>query len=332
MKHNRNKISALLLLLCMSIALLCSGCSIGNRQVYFASKSGRHTVFKIGEMACSREEAKVYLANYKNLYGKIYDTDLWSGDYDTKTMEESIKDAVLSHLTKVYSLNMYAKTKEITLTEEEYSKVSDAAEVYYKSLNRAERKYTGASKKDIEKMYEHYALAEKVYQQLMSGVDENVSEDEARIMEANVIYVTDASLAKDIATQLKNGASFDRLASTYSEADTIHVTFGRNTYDTAVEDVVFQLDNDEISDMIEAKDGYYFFECVNKYNEELSEQNKATIVSQRQENAMEDVTSAIETEYYSDFNQKLWDKITIDQNEKITTNSFFTTLDGKIVF
>ena len=47
---------------------------------------------------------------------------------------------------------------------------------------------------------------------------------------------------------------------------------------------------------------------------------------------MEDVTSAIETEYYSDFNQKLWDKITIDQNEKITTNSFFTTLDGKIVF
>ncbi len=57
-------------------------------------------------------------------------------------------------------------------------------------------------------MYEHYALAEKVYKQLMSGVDENVSEDEARIMEANVIYVTDETLAKDIATQLKNGASF----------------------------------------------------------------------------------------------------------------------------
>ena len=71
---------------------------------------------------------------------------------------------------------------------------------------------------------------------------------------------------------------------------------------------------------------------MNKYNEELSEQNKATIVSQRQEKAMEDVTAAIETEYYSDFNQKLWDKITIDQNEKITTNSLFTTLDGKIVF
>lgn len=27
-------------------------------------------------------------------------------------------------------------------------------------------------------------------------------------MEANVIYVTDETLAKDIATQLKNGASF----------------------------------------------------------------------------------------------------------------------------
>ena len=172
-------------------------------------------------MACSREEAKVYLANYKNLYGKIYDTDLWSEDYDTKTMEESIKDAVISHLTKVYSLDMYAQTKEIELSEEEKDKVTQAAETYYKSLNRTERKYTGASKKDITKMYEHYALAEKVYKQLMSGVDENVSEDEARIMEANVIYVTDETLAKDIATQLKNGASFDRLASSYSQAESM---------------------------------------------------------------------------------------------------------------
>lgn len=332
MRQYKKRIPALLLVLILGIGLLFTGCSIGDRQVYFASKSGGHTVFKIGRMACSREEAKVYLANYKNLYGKIYDTDLWSEDYDTKTMEESIKDAVISHLTKVYSLDMYAQTKEIELSEEEKDKVTQAAETYYKSLNRTERKYTGASKKDITKMYEHYALAEKVYKQLMSGVDENVSEDEARIMEANVIYVTDETLAKDIATQLKNGASFDRLASSYSQADSIHVTFGRNTYETAVEDVVFQLDDGDISDMIQGKDGYYFFECVSKYNEELSEQNKVAIVSQRQEQAMEDVISAIETDYYSDFNRKLWDKIPIDKNDKITTDSFFTTLDDKITF
>ena len=151
MRQYKKRIPALSLVLILGIGLLFTGCSIGDRQVYFASKSGGHTVFKIGRMACSREEAKVYLANYKNLYGKIYDTDLWSEDYDTKTMEESIKDAVISHLTKVYSLDMYAQTKEIELSEEEKDKVTQAAETYYKSLNRTERKYTGASKKDITK-------------------------------------------------------------------------------------------------------------------------------------------------------------------------------------
>lgn len=91
MRQYKKRIPALLLVLILGIGLLFTGCSIGDRQVYFASKSGGHTVFKIGRMACSREEAKVYLANYKNLYGKIYDTDLWSEDYDTKIMEESIK-------------------------------------------------------------------------------------------------------------------------------------------------------------------------------------------------------------------------------------------------
>lgn len=332
MKQNRKRMPASFVVVLLLVCLMCTGCHIGERQVYFASKSGSHTVFKIGQLACPREEARVYLANYKNLYGRVYDTNLWTESYDTETMEDSIKDAVMSHLTKVYALNVYAMDQDISLTEAEQDAVDKAAEAYYDSLNRAERKYTGVSKKDILEMYSRYALAEKVYIQLLSNVDENVSEDEARIMDANILFVTDGTLAQNISTQLKNGASFDRLASTYNEAETIKVTFGRNTYDKAVEDVVFQLEDGEVSELIQTEDGYYFFECVDKYNEELSEQNKSTIVSQRQQQAMENVISTIETEYYSDFNSKLWDKMTIDPDEDIKTNSFFSTLEEYVSF
>ena len=34
-------------------------------------------------------------------------------------------------------------------------------------MNSAEKSFTGAKKGDIEKIYEHYALASKVYQELM---------------------------------------------------------------------------------------------------------------------------------------------------------------------
>lgn len=308
--------------------VLCTGCTIDGKEVYFASKCGWHTVFKIGELSCPQEEAKVYLANYKNLYGNVYGTDLWNGEYNTEDMESSIKDAAIAHLIHVYALDVYAQDQDISLTEAEEAAAKTAAETYFASLSRQEKSYTGATQKDIENMYLHYALAEKVYKDLMGSVDENVSEDEARVMDAYVLFVTDEELAKEIETQLHNGATFERLASTYNEGESIHTSFGRGTYDEAVESVVFQLEDEQCSDRIAADGGYYFFQCLDKYDEELSEQNKIKIVQQRQEQALTDVIAQQEQKYYSDFNQTLWDKITIAGNDKITTNSFFTVFDG----
>jgi foldase protein PrsA len=274
----------------------------------------------------------MYLANYKNIYGKVYDTDLWNGEYDTDTIEASIKSAALEHLTKVYSLNLFAQNNEITLTEQEMEKVEDAAKEYYDSLNRAEKKYTGASKKEVKEMYTRYALAEKVYKQLMGQVDETVSEDEARVMQALVLYVSDEDTANEIQTSINNGATFERLASTYNELDTTKVTFGRGTYETSVEDVVFHLDNDEVSDKIPTSDGYYFFKCINKYDEELSEANKANIVKERREAAINAVVSELDKEYYADLNQKLIDKLHVSDDQEVQTDSFFSVLDSHIKF
>lgn len=331
MKRQKNKWISILSLV-LGFSLFLTGCSIGSRQVYFASKTGSRDVFKIGDLSCRQEEAKVYLANYKNLYGKVYGTDLWTEEYDTEGMEASVKDAVLSHLTKVYALNVYAQEKEISLTETEMEATENAAKTYYDAMNRQERKYTKASEKEIREMYRRYALAEKVYVQLMENVDDNVSEDEARVMDAYMLYVTDEKLAKKINTKLKNGATFERLASTYNESESTRVTFGRNTYDKAIEDVVFRLENEEVSQMIETKDGYYFFLCVNKYNEKLSEENKENIVQQRQKQAMDDVITQVEKANYSHLNQKRWDKIQPPTSAEVTTNTFFTTLDSYISY
>ncbi|MCR5145411.1 MAG: peptidyl-prolyl cis-trans isomerase [Lachnospiraceae bacterium] len=324
---------SLLLILTLVVSITCfSGCTIGNREVYFASKSGWHTVFKIGDMSCHRDEFRMYLANYKNIYGNVYGTDLWNGDYDTDTMETSVKNAAIEHLSKVYALNLYAKDNDIVLTEPELEKVNDAALEYYDSLSRAERKYTGASKKEVIEMYERYALACKVYQKLMAQVDVTVSEDEARVMHAFILFTTDKDKAKNIQTNIDNGATFERLATTYNELDTTRITFGRGIYDKEIEDVVFRLDDGEVSDMITTDDGYYFFQCINKYDEEMSETNKASIVKERREMAINNVVSELDKKYYADLNKKLIDKISMPTDENIKTNSFFKVLDSHIKF
>ena len=57
--------------------------------------------------------------------------------------------------------------------------------------------------KDIVTAYEHYALAEKLYKTLTEGVDEEVSDDEARVIHVQQIFVTDEESARTVQDLLK---------------------------------------------------------------------------------------------------------------------------------
>lgn len=61
------------------------------------------------------------------------------------------------------------------------------------SLTEDEIAYMGVSESDIKEYYEHYALAQKVYHSLTKAVNEEVSDDEARVMEIMQIFVSDES-------------------------------------------------------------------------------------------------------------------------------------------
>ena len=319
--NKRNYIAAMLV-----AASLLSGCTVAGKQVFF-SFTGPFTVFSIGPLSCGRTEAKVYLANYKNLYGKVGDTDLWSDDFDTEEVEEGVKTAAINHLTKVYSLDLYAKEHDIALDEDEKNQVAAAAKEYVDSLSEGDRDATGANLGSVRKMYEHYALAEKVYSKLMDSVDEEVSEDEARIMDAYILYVTDKKTFRKLEKQIKNGATFERLLSTYSEDDKGVVSFGRGTYPEEVEEVAFALEDDEISDGIKTDDGYYFVQCIDKYNEELSEENKKKIIAGRKADLIETIVSDQYDKYNSQINTKLWERMHIETGDAVQTDSFFTTIE-----
>lgn len=327
MKGKKSVLTAAGLLICM---VLLGGCSIGGTKFYFSSGCGNGQVFKIGSMSCSQKEAKTYLMNYKNLYGIVYGTDLWNGEFDTDAMEESIKDAVMERLTRIYVLNLYAEEQHISLEDREKEAAKTAAKEYYASLTEKERSYCGASEKDLQGMYERYVLARRVYSQLMGSVDAEVSEDEARVMDANIIYVTDPVKASEAEQSLNAGTAFKTVAQNYNELNQTAVSFGRGTYPGEVETVAFSLDNGQISKKITAEDGTYFIQCVNKYNEVLSEENKGRIVETRQQQALKNIVTSLEESVYSELNERLWKKISLDQGEQWKTDTFFAVIEQKL--
>ncbi len=322
---------AIFLSLCAAVSVIFSGCAVGDTTVRFGSGPGVFNVFSIGNMACSRAEALVYLANAKNLYGIVGDVSLWSDDYPTASLEEGVKNNVLGHLTRVYTLDIYAQKKEIELADIELSRVSDAADEYFESLSETEKEYFGVTRDDINEMYVHYATAMKVYADLMNQVDEEVSEDEARIMDAYVLFTSDENDAKKVKKELKDGKDFMSLLTTYGQGDTGLLSFGRGTYDESVEEKMFSLDDEEVSGEIRGADGYYFVMCMDKYDDELSEANKASIVTRRKEEVIENIIKAQYNEFDSQFDKEFWDQLEI-RDEGIETDSFFSVLESHLKF
>lgn len=328
MKNRWKKFVALAVL----TSSILTGCSFGNMEfVLDLNNVGRNDVFSINGEECTKEEAKLYLCNFQNIYGYEYGVNLWTHDFgDTApegALEDYVKEVALSELAAIMCMNQLADEQGIELTSEEKSLVSDAADEYYESLSKEEISYMGIDRIELREYYEKYALAQKLYNILTEGVNQEVSDDEARVMLVHQIYVTSEDDANVVQTKLNNGSDFDTLASNYNEASAIEINLSRGVYAEAVDDVVFTLDNGERSDMIATEDGYYFFKCINKYDPELSEANKANIIIKRREEQFDNVFRAFIDSSDFELNERVWNDIKVDTSGDIKTKSFFSTYD-----
>ena len=323
MKKNRLRVAVCVL--CMS--LLLGGCRIGNREIVVSGTLTDKQVFKINKTACGLKEARVYLTNYQNIYGTAYGIDLWKHDFGENSLEKYVKDITLEKLAYVVTMDLLAESQGVALTEEEMAQAGEAAKEYYASLSQEEIGYLGVTESDILEYYSHYALARKLYQSLTSSVNEEVSDDEARVIEMMQIFVRDGTKASEVAAKLENGDDFASVANNYNQLSAIQVTVSRDELPEEVEQVAFQLDDGETSGKIETDGGYYFVKCLNKYNEELTEANKSNIVEKREKEAFDDVYSTYVTGLSSDLNQELWENLELDTSGTISTDSFFEVFE-----
>ncbi|MBQ5430363.1 MAG: peptidyl-prolyl cis-trans isomerase [Lachnospiraceae bacterium] len=314
-----------------------SGCKIAGREVFFSTGSGVGNVFRIGNLRCSEKEARVYLANYHNLYRSVGEVDLWSANLNTDHLTRNLKQAVLDHLSMVYAMDEYAKEENISLSDSEEQKIADAAEAYYDSLTVDDRAYLRTSEGDIRRIYEHYALAQKVYARLMTQVDEEVSEDEARIMDAYVIDLsqgsqTDAAAADAALKVASTPEQAAAVAQKYSQNEKEMVSFGRGTYPTQVEEAAFALDDGESSGQVVTDQGIYLIYCVDKYDKKLSEENKINVIAARKKALISEIITKQTKDKFSYLNQSAWDSLDADPGNSVKTNSFFTIFNENIAF
>lgn len=315
-----------------------------STRVVFTTGFGKNEVFRIGDESCTRAEMMVYLTTVQNQYEQVYGDEIWETELDGVTLEENVKDTVLARIAQVKTMYLLALEKEIALDETEEALVQQAAQQYYDSLNETELGALEVTTELLQQMYREYALADKVYDTIISDVNPEISDDEARTITVQYImlknYTNDGSGKRvdytdsvleatyEKACEVRELAAagetdFAELASKYSEDTTITVSFGKGEREEAFETAAFNLETDEISEVVEGADGYYIIKCISTFDREETDANKVKLLEQRKNEAFGQEYDAFVEGLVRNLNDDLWEEMTLLHDENVTTSNFF---------
>ncbi len=325
---NRRHFRYFVVLLCFM--LLLSACTYSGKEVYISDDLTDERLFTIGDETCSMKEARVYLLNTKNIYGQLQGQNLLGEGFDATFMADSIKDATIGHLTRVYCMLQVGSKEEMTLSDQDKALAAQCANEYIRGLSVQESSYLDVTENELGHMYENYILAKRVYENAMSEVNTNVTEDECRIMDATVLYTTSDADAAAALSELNGGEAYDAVCDKYSQLRQTHISFGKGEYAPLIESQVFALDNGAWCGPISAGGGYYFFRCDNKFNPEKSEENKMVIITERRKDIFENMLKKVEEDNYSKFNSEYWNNLSLDELNGLNSDSFFEILNSKM--
>lgn len=312
-----------LVLLCM-VGLL-SGCTInGTRIVFKEPKVNKpEYIFQVNEATCSAAMTRLFMANYRNLYGKIEGINLWKNEEEAGLLEEYVKEITLSELSRMFCMNQLATKKQLSLNEKELSLVQKAAKEYYNSLSKQDVETLGVTEESVKEAYCLYAVARHLYSLMTAGIDEEVSDDEARVIHVMQIVIKEEETALLVQEKLLNGEDFSAVASTYNQAEEIERTVAREEFPQEVENIAFNLDNGAISEMIPTEENFYFVKCINKLDEDLTDKNKENIRDKRRREMFEQEYQMFVENSTFILNEENWNNVRVTDLESVTTDSFF---------
>ena len=330
----------------MMVSCALTGCGEKNaekRKVVLTTGFERNEVFRLDRTSCTLPEIMIYLTNTQNQYESVFGNEIWEKDLKGANLESSIKENVLARIAQIKAMNLLAQKHAITLDEKELNLSLKAAEQYYNSLNDIEIKKMGVTEEMIVSLYQEYALANKVYRDIIKDINPEISDDEARTITVEQILFKTYTLngkgektalsksekdkiyqkAQKVDALAKAGQDFSKLIEEYSDDKVGTYSYGKGEMEAAFEKVTFELGKDEVSDVIESEYGYHIVKCISTFDRGETDANKVKIVEQRKKEVFNEEYNEFLATLTRNLNTKLWNNITFIQDENVTTKDFF---------
>ncbi|MCI8465333.1 MAG: hypothetical protein HFI63_05700 [Lachnospiraceae bacterium] len=318
----------------LALTVVFAGC--GKKKETPTSRGFKESeLFYVEDLSCTRPEAMMFLLSQKSRYEAGYGGAIWDVKVGEQTFEEYMKENLKDFLVKMKCMTLMAAQYEVELGDEDEKRVSQAAAAYLTSLPEETKKETGIDKKTAEKVFREYYTASLLVEKLTADVSMEISEDEARVITVQQIFLSTAGLdaqkkeerraeAQNLLARAQAGDDFMVLAKDNNESEIFERELSRGETDPVFEAAAFGLGGEEVSPVVETADGFYLIRCVNHYDEEKTAQNKEALGRQHREERFYEYYDAFVSQVTAACNESAWEEIGYRGSYKQTETDFYT--------
>lgn len=285
---------------------------------------------------------------------------IWSQDAgDGETHGDTTKENVLDELENMLVQKQHAADYDVTISEDEQSKIEEAAKAFMDANTEETIQSLAVSQSDVESLLELYTYQSKMYDPMVADVDTNVDDSEAA--QSKITYcridisdtqnddgtttpLTDEEKqakkdqAQAILDQLQASpdpasADMDAIAKGVNEdLSAVDNTFGDD--DTLLDDKLKEAaktlqDGQVYGEVVEGENAYFVVRMDSVLDREATDQEKETIVNERQQDAYSDLLDQWKDEAGITVNDKEWEKVTLTDTEQFTIKQPETEESGE---
>ena len=331
---------ALMVVMIMTAAMA-AGCTGSPKK----TSDGDKTLFSYDGTDVSLKEAWIYckmIANqYQQSYSMYFGENFWTmsmyQDKDGKpmTIEEYVKQQAVSQIKQIIVLDKKAADYKLSLSKKEKKECEKYAKAFAEDETAsAVLKECGATKEDIQKIYEDNLLAGKVRDKMIESTDTNVSDDEARETRIyRIVYGTTTTDDKgetkpmddkgkaemkakaDAAwKEISGGKSIEDVAKEqeYTETDETFAAGESEEGEAFEKQLAGMKDGDMVQGVQECENGYVIAKLVAYTDKEATESNRQSIIQERQEK---------DWDYKTSVDQELWAQLVLHSEESTQAGS-----------
>lgn len=275
--------------------------------------------------------ARYTQAQYETYYAGYMGDDMWSGEgEDGETYQDTVKDSILESLENMYLMEQHMDEYEVSLSDEEKNAIKEAAGEFDSANGLSEKEKVSGSTDNVERVLELLTIQKKVQDAIEAGADTEVSDEEASQKsmqyvvfpftttdeEGNSVDLTDEekaelkTTAESFAAGAAGAADFAAYAAQQGQTSQDATFDGETTtLPTQLVEAADALGEGETTGLVEGDNGYYVARVTSLLDREATDAKKQEIVSQRQQELLDDTIDGWREDADIEVHEKVWDKV-----------------------